>query len=81
MSFIPGVAETTNAAEGEKTAQESGVAPARSHGSETILVVEDDQDVRAHANEILRQLAEKARRQRGLPRGAVTENHTSVLGP
>jgi CheY-like chemotaxis protein len=45
-----------HAAEDEVPAPEPPVAPARSHASETILVVEDDQDVRTHAKDILRDL-------------------------
>ena len=45
-----------HAAEEDESAPEAGVAPERSQASEIILVVEDDQDVRTHATEILREL-------------------------
>jgi PAS domain S-box-containing protein len=45
-----------HAAEDEVPAPEPPLPPARSHASETILVVEDDQDVRTHAKDILRDL-------------------------
>jgi PAS domain S-box-containing protein len=45
-----------HAAEDDETMPEAGATPARSAAAETILVVEDDQEVRSHATDILREL-------------------------
>src|SRR5262249_4083628 len=45
-----------HASEDELATQEAAPPPARGNASETILIVEDDQDVRSHAREILREL-------------------------